>query len=71
MLLEQRAEGLLPLSTRSSLWLHLRYCPYCNRYARQTVLIAQLVQTAASSSADVKLSEAAKQRMRQLLAERL
>ncbi|UOQ99001.1 hypothetical protein MUN81_05790 [Hymenobacter sp. 5317J-9] len=69
LLLEKRADGALPKEQRASLWLHLRYCPYCNRYAKQTVLIAEWARAAASSraQASVTLSEVAKERMRQRL----
>lgn len=42
LLLEQRAEQPLPTLQRRSLWLHLRYCPLCSRYAQQTALLAAL-----------------------------
>ena len=70
MLLEQRADQLVPRPLRASLWLHLRYCPYCSRYAKQTVLIAELARTsaAARATAGPLLSDAAKMRMRERLA---
>lgn len=70
MLLEQRADHALAREQRVNLWLHLRYCPYCNRYAKQTVLIAEWARTAAADRAEnaPALSEAAKQRMRERLA---
>jgi hypothetical protein len=70
MLLEQQADHAAAKSMPASLWLHLRYCPYCNRYAKQTVLIAEWARTSAGARAhsDVTLSEAAKERMRERLA---
>ncbi|GAB3577329.1 hypothetical protein [Hymenobacter daeguensis] len=70
LLLEQQADQPAGKSMPASLWLHLRYCPYCNRYAKQTVLIAEWARAAAASRAgsDLALSEAAKQRMRERLA---
>lgn len=70
MLLEQRVSQPMPRPLRASLWLHLRYCVYCSRYARQTVLIADWTRAAAASraSAGPGLSDAAKERMRQRLA---
>jgi hypothetical protein len=49
--------------------MHLRYCPYCKRYARQTVLMAEWARAAASARehAGPALSPAAKQRMRERL----
>ena len=66
MMLEQRADQPVPKPLRASLWLHLRYCPYCNRYAQQTVLIAEWARAsaAARATAGPLLSDAAKERMR-------
>ena len=70
MLLEQQADQPVPRELRTSLWLHLRYCPYCNRYAKQTVLIAEWAQASAAARATTGpfLSAAAKERMRERLA---
>jgi len=70
LLLEKQADQLVPRELRASLWLHLRYCPYCNRYAKQTMLIAKWARASAATRADseVGLSETAKQRMRERLA---
>lgn len=70
MLLEKQADQPVARSLRASLWLHLRYCPYCNRYATQTVQIAEWARTLAASraSSTIALSDEAKQRMRERLA---
>ena len=70
MLLEQRADQPVPKPLGATLWLHLRYCPYCNRYAKQTVLIAEWARASATARATAGpiLSEAAKERMRARLA---
>jgi hypothetical protein len=70
MLLEQHADQPASKSMPASLWLHLRYCPYCNRYAKQTVLIAEWAKAAATASTNsgAALPEAVKQRMRERLA---
>ncbi|GAB3873722.1 hypothetical protein GCM10028824_25780 [Hymenobacter segetis] len=70
MLLEQQADHALAREQRVNLWLHLRYCPYCNRYAKQTVLIAEWARASAAARAQAGpvLSEAAKERMRERLA---
>ena len=70
MLLEQQADQSAAKSMSASLWLHLRYCSYCNRYGKQTLLIAEWAKAAATdrASSDTALSEAAKQRMRERLA---
>ncbi len=70
MLLEQQADHALARAQRVNLWLHLRYCPYCNRYAKQSVLIAEWARTAAAGRAEngPALSDTAKQRMRERLA---
>ncbi len=70
LLLEQQAGHAVPPSLRTSLWLHLRYCPLCHRYARQTLRIAEWARTAAATRATTgpPLPEAAKERMRQRLA---
>ena len=69
MLLEQQADQPVPKLLGVSLWLHLRYCPCCNRYAKQTVLIAEWVRILATARTTVVpfLSEAAKKRMRERL----
>ncbi len=70
MMLEQQADQPVPRPLRASLWLHLRYCPYCNRYAKQTVQIAEWVRAsaAARAAAGPFLSDAAKERMSARLA---
>ena len=70
MLLEKQADQSVARELRASLWLHLRYCPYCNRYAAQTVQIAEWARAAAATRAgsNVGLSDTAKQRMRERLA---
>jgi hypothetical protein len=70
LLLEQQADHALVREQRVNLWLHLRYCPYCNRYAKQTVLIAEWAHAsaAARATAGPVLSDAAKERMRERLA---
>ena len=69
-LLDQQPDRRLPWGPRAGLWVHLRWCPYCQRYAKQTVLIAELARAAATAHAnsDRALSAAAKQRMRERLA---
>ena len=70
LLLEKQADQPVPRALRASLWLHLRYCPSCNRYATQTVQIAEWARASAATrvSSSVGLSDAAKQRMRERLA---
>ncbi|AMJ64862.1 hypothetical protein [Hymenobacter sp. PAMC 26628] len=70
LLIEQRADAPLAPRDRRSLWLHLRYCPYCHRYAHQTVLLVLLAQArAAGAPAQLPgLPDAARQRIRQQLA---
>lgn len=69
LLLEQQVDQPLARAVRVGLWLHLRYCPYCSRYAQQTVLVAEWARTAAAARATTGpgLPEAAKERMRQRL----
>lgn len=69
LLLEQRADQSLPRGLRASVWLHLRYCPACSRYAQQTVQIAEWARVAAAAraSSGAVLPEASKERMRQRL----
>jgi hypothetical protein len=68
-LLDQRPDHALPWDSRASLWVHLRFCPYCKRYARQTVLMAEWAKAAATAREQTgpALSAAAKQRMRERL----
>ncbi|SMB87192.1 hypothetical protein SAMN00120144_1501 [Hymenobacter roseosalivarius DSM 11622] len=68
LLIEQRADAPLARADHNSLWLHLRYCPYCNRYARQTALISRLAQAAAAAD-QPGLSAEARQRIRQRLSD--
>jgi hypothetical protein len=70
LLLEQQVDQHLVREQRVHLWLHLRYCPHCNRYAKQTVLIAEWAKASATArmNTGASLSEAAKQRMRERLA---
>ena len=70
LLLEQHSSQAVPKGQGASLWLHLRYCAYCRRYAKQTLLIAEWAQAsaAARASSDAVLSAAAKEKMRQHLA---
>jgi hypothetical protein len=69
-LLDQQPDRALPWGPRASLWVHLRYCPYCKRYAKQTVLMAEWAKAAATAreQAGPALSAAAKERMRKRLA---
>ncbi|SHJ61905.1 hypothetical protein SAMN02745146_3550 [Hymenobacter daecheongensis DSM 21074] len=72
LFVEQQADGALAPLARNSLWLHLRYCPYCSRYAKQTVLVSELARNAvraAASAAQPGLSNEAKERLQQLLEE--
>ncbi|HEX8328619.1 MAG TPA: hypothetical protein VF629_13840 [Hymenobacter sp.] len=70
LLLEEQADRPVAKEVRAGLLLHLQYCPYCNRYAEQTVLVADLARAAAAAreTTGPALSELAKERMRQLLA---
>lgn len=65
LLIEQQADAALSPVERRSLWLHLRYCPYCTRYAQQTVLLQQLAKAAAERRAaqPASLSAEARQRL--------
>ena len=69
LLVEQQAGQPLPRAVRISLWLHLRCCPYCSRYAQQTALIAGWVRAASDDCAAVgpALPAATKERMRRRL----
>lgn len=44
LLIEKRAEQPLTLWQRLCLWIHLSMCSLCNRYARQSPLIAALAR---------------------------
>lgn len=70
LLLERQSDRSLPVLARLGLRLHLHYCPYCRRYARQTVLIAAWARAAAAGrvSGGAGLSAEAKERMRRQLA---
>lgn len=70
LLIERRADEVLPVQTRLQLWAHLRLCPYCRRYAVQSPLIARQARAAAEARvpADLALPAAACQRIQHLLA---
>ena len=70
LLIEQRQDPALPRREGVSLWLHLHLCPYCTRYSKQTVLIAEWAKAAAAATRETAgpgLSAAAKERMRERL----
>ncbi len=69
LLIEQRTDMALSATERNSLWLHLRYCPYCHRYGKQTALLNHLAKVAAAHrAASATLSDEARQRLRAQLA---
>lgn len=67
LLLEQQADGPLATRARRSVWLHLRYCPYCRRYSTQTLALVTLARAAATLPAAFGLAPAARERLRQRL----
>ena len=68
LLIEQRADQRLPPLARNSLCVHLRYCPYCQRYARQTVVLAELARASATPASELPgLPPEARQRLREQL----
>jgi hypothetical protein len=71
LLVEKRHDHALSLAQRAGLWMHLHYCRHCSRYARQTVLVAQLARHAAlgHEHASVSLPAPARQRIRERMAE--
>ncbi len=60
----------MPHRERAGLWLHLHLCLSCNRYSKQTILIANWARAAAAAreTAGPALSATAKERMRERLA---
>lgn len=70
LLVERRADEALPHQARVQLWAHLRLCPYCQRYAVQSMLLARqagLTAAALAASADVTLPQPARARLQLLL----
>ena len=65
LLIERRADERLPLQTRVQLWAHLRLCPYCHRYAFQSLFIARQAKAAAEAvvPTDTVLPAAARRRI--------
>jgi hypothetical protein len=63
--IERQADDALSATERNSLWLHLRYCPFCTRYAQQSLLLSQLVKAAAARPA--QLPAEARHRLHQRL----
>ena len=70
LLIEQHQDPAMPRRERASLWLHLHLCPYCKRYSRQSVLIAEWARASATARPQngPGLSAAARERMRERLA---
>jgi hypothetical protein len=69
-LIEERADGPLPLKSAVGLTVHLLYCKYCKRYEAQSPLVAQLALFAGrhtAGNAEVQLSTAARLRIQQRL----
>ncbi|TLM94343.1 zf-HC2 domain-containing protein [Hymenobacter jeollabukensis] len=73
LLIERRADETLPFKTQVQLRAHLRLCPYCRRYAFQSLFLARQARAAAEHRvpADVVLPPAARQRIQQALDQRL
>jgi hypothetical protein len=69
LLVEQQADAVLLQVDEQRLALHLRYCPYCARYAQQSTLLNDLTKAAAQrrASQDVGLSAEAQERLKQRL----
>ena len=66
LLIEQRADNALASANRRNLWVHLLYCPYCRRYAQQSIRLAALARRNVQLAG---LSAEARQRLRQRLSE--
>ena len=69
LLIERRADELLPVKIRFQLWAHLRLCPYCRRYETQSALISRQARTAAEARVpvDLMLPAAARARIQRVL----
>lgn len=69
-LISQSMDAELPWHRRLAMRLHLLYCVWCRRYAAQLKFLrsaAKQLSPEASGSAPQKLSEEAKQQMRERL----
>lgn len=69
LLIERRADEVLPAKTRFQLWAHLRLCPYCRRYKVQSAFIARQAKAAAEARvpADLLLPAEARARIQRVL----
>lgn len=69
LVIERRADEVLPLKTRVQLWAHLQLCPYCRRYSVQSPFIARQARAAAEAvvPTDLALPVAARRRIQQAL----
>jgi len=69
LLIERRADEVLPSTTRFQLWAHLRLCPYCRRYEEQSALIDRQARAAAQARvlSDVQLPAPARARIQRAL----
>jgi hypothetical protein len=69
-LISQSMDGKLPWHRRLGMRIHLLYCVWCQRYAAQLKFLrtaAKELSPEDSSSASPKLSDQAKQQMRERL----
>ena len=55
LLIERRADQLLPLAERVQLWAHLRLCAYCRRYAVQSPALARAARLATQATSTARL----------------
>lgn len=69
LLIERRADEVLPSKTRIQLWAHLSLCPYCRRYAQQSALIDRQARAAAQARvlSNVQLPAPARARIQRTL----
>lgn len=62
--ISRQEEGALPLNRRIQLWIHLRFCEVCRKFAEQSAKINRASKNSISSET---LSPEAMQRMKEAL----
>lgn len=69
--IEKQQNGSLDIYNTIALYTHLITCPFCKLYKKQTKIIRQLLHSTFTVSKEVKLDDAFKRRLEQLIESRL
>jgi hypothetical protein len=69
--IEKQQNARLSIYDTIALYTHLVTCPFCKLYKKQTKIIKQLLYNAFSTSDAIRLDEAHKIRIQQMIEDRL